>query len=87
MNVVMLLVAIPCVLTREPGRLKQSITKCLVFVGICFAGYFVAFQLAGSRPLGNFSLDQWAAMMALVPILLFGVASALLLDRLAKRDT
>src|SRR5450432_2951410 len=33
-NIVMLLVAIPCVLTREPGRLKRSIFRCLVLVGL-----------------------------------------------------
>lgn len=87
MNVVMLLLAIPCVLMREPGKLKQSIMKCLLFVGISFAGYFVAFQLAGSRPIGSLTFDQWAAMMAFLPIVLFGGVAALLLDRLANRDT
>lgn len=87
MNVVMLLVAIPCVLTREPGRLKQAITKCLVLVGICFAGYFLAFQLADRPPPGAEWADRWPALMAFVPVLVFGAMAVPLLDRLAHKDT
>lgn len=87
MNVVMLLVAIPCVLTRAPGGLKRSITKCLILVGICFAGYFLAFQIADRAPEGPQWADRWPAMMAVAPVLIFGVLAVYLLDRLASKDT
>lgn len=87
MNVVMVLVAIPCVLTREPGKLKVSIIKCLVYVGLCMATFFIAYQVAGNPRGGPEWADRWPAMVAFGPILIFGVVAALLLDRLANRDT
>ena len=87
MNVVMLLVAIPCVLTREPGRLKRSILKCLILVGLCIAGYFISFQIADRPPDGPQWVDRWPAMMAFAPVLVFGVLAVYLLDRLANKDT
>src|SRR5205807_9249480 len=34
MNVILLLLAIPTVLTREPGRLKAAAMKCLILSGL-----------------------------------------------------
>ena len=82
MNIVMLLVAIPCVLTRDPGRLKTSIFRCLVLVGLCMASFFIAYQIAGRPPIGEQWADKWPAMLAAAPILLFGPVAVFLLDRL-----
>ena len=85
MNFVMVAVAIPCVLTREPGRLKNSIARCLVLVGLCMAGYFVAYQIAGFPPAGWG--DRWPAMLAFAPVIVFSVVAVFLLDRLANKNT
>jgi lipopolysaccharide export LptBFGC system permease protein LptF len=87
MNVVMMLLAIPCVLVRDPKELKSSIFKCVILVGLAMAGYFIAFQVAGFPRGGPTWADRWPAIMAFVPILLFGIVAMLLLDRKANRDT
>ncbi|WP_428938618.1 LptF/LptG family permease [Fontivita pretiosa] len=87
MNVVMLLVAIPCVMMRDPTKLKLAILRCLVLVGLCMAGYFVAYQLAGRPPPDPRWADRWPAIMAFAPILVFGAVAAVLLDRLANKDS
>ena len=46
MNVILLLLAIPCVLTREPGQLKTGATKCLFFMGLGMGSMFLSQQLA-----------------------------------------
>jgi lipopolysaccharide export system permease protein len=85
MNVVLLLLAIPCVLTREPGTLKTAATKTLVLMGISMGAVFLFHQLAGqvppvlnSRPSGA---NTWAMLMAWGPIFIFGPISVFLLDR------
>ncbi|HMB96054.1 MAG TPA: LptF/LptG family permease, partial [Tepidisphaeraceae bacterium] len=82
MNIVMLLVAIPCVLTREPGRLKKSIFQCLVLVGLCMASYFIAYQIAGLPPGGTEWADKWPAIWAFAPIVVFTPVAFALLDKL-----
>ncbi|HEY1628379.1 MAG TPA: LptF/LptG family permease, partial [Tepidisphaeraceae bacterium] len=81
-NIVMLLVAIPCVLTREPGRLKKSIFSCLVLVGLCMAGFFVSYQIAGLPPAGPEWADKWPAVFAAAPVLFFLPIAVYLLDTL-----
>jgi lipopolysaccharide export LptBFGC system permease protein LptF len=80
MNVILLLLAIPCVLTREPGRLKAAATKCLILTGIAMGSIFLSQQFAGKPP-GLFPPDRWAALMAWMPIFIFGPLSVFLLDR------
>jgi len=55
MNVVLLLLAIPCVLTREPGTLKTAATKTLALMGIAMASVFVFHQFANSVPKNKLS--------------------------------
>jgi lipopolysaccharide export system permease protein len=85
MNVVLLLLAIPCVLTREPGTLKTAATKTLALMGVAMGAVFVFHQMAGqvppvlnSRPSGA---NTWAMLMAWGPIFIFGPLSVFLLDR------
>jgi lipopolysaccharide export system permease protein len=81
MNVVLLLLAIPCVLTREPGHLKSAATRCLILTGIGMGSMFLSHQLAGSPPPGADWAVTWPALMAWMPVLIFGPVAVFLLDR------
>lgn len=87
LNVILLLLAIPCVLTREPGTLKQAALKASILVGLCMGITFLARQLAGNPPPGEKWLDLWPLMMAWAPIFLFLPVAMFLLDRLHTRHT
>ncbi len=87
MNVVLLLLAIPCVLTREPGKLKSAATQCLVLSGICMGAIFLSHQLAGQNTLGPDWADRWPAMMAWLPVFIFLPFSIYLLDILHTRKS
>ena len=82
MNVVLLLLAIPCVLTREPGRLKSAATQCLLLTGLGMGSMFLSHQLAGNPPPGPDWVVTWPALMAWMPVLVFGPVAIVLLDRL-----
>ncbi len=80
-NVVLLLLAIPCVLTREPGALKMAAVKTVALTGACLAAMFLAHQLAGSPPQSGNWPELWPALMAWLPIMIFGPLALWLLDR------
>jgi lipopolysaccharide export system permease protein len=80
MNVILLLLAIPCVLTREPGRLKQAAMKCLILSGLALGSIFLSQQLAPNHP-PSVAPENWAILLAWVPIFIFGPVSVVLLDR------
>jgi lipopolysaccharide export LptBFGC system permease protein LptF len=79
-NIILLLLAIPCVMTRQPTQLKAAATKCLLLVGLCMASTFIGQQMSG-QPATPSLANQWPAMMAWLPILLFGPIAVFLLDR------
>ena len=81
MNVILLLLAIPCVLTREPGKLKQGATICLLLMGLAMGSIFLCQQFANTPPTPQLA-PHWPAIMAWVPIFLFGPLSVFLLDRI-----
>jgi lipopolysaccharide export system permease protein len=81
MNVILLLLAIPCVLNREPGKLKAAATKCLILTGAAMGSIFLAQQIAANPPQSPQLAAQWPALMAWVPIFLFGPLAVFLLDR------
>jgi lipopolysaccharide export LptBFGC system permease protein LptF len=81
LNVVMLLLAIPCVLTRQPLNFKIAGTKLLVLVGLCMAAIFLSHQIAGNPP-GPQWFDRWPAMMAWMPLLIFAPVAVFLMDRI-----
>ncbi len=87
MNVILLLLAIPCLLARQPGELKAAIFKCLLLVGVCMAGIFLAYQTAGRPPSEPEWVDRWPAIWAWAPILVFGPLAIFLLDRLHTKGT
>jgi lipopolysaccharide export system permease protein len=80
LNVFLLLLAISTVLTREPGRLKSSAVKCLVLTGLCMGSVFVTYQMAASPPNPQLT-NLWPALMAWVPIFVFGPLSILLMSQ------
>jgi lipopolysaccharide export LptBFGC system permease protein LptF len=82
LNVVLLLLAVPCLMSREPGRIKQGMMFCIVLCGACLATVFLTYQLAGTPPSGAQWADRWPAIMAAMPILIFGPISVFLLDHM-----
>jgi lipopolysaccharide export system permease protein len=66
MNIIMLLVGIPFLLTREPNRLIKNMFVCVVVAGFVFVATFVIFQMAGTKidPL----LGAWLPVMAFGPL-------------------
>jgi lipopolysaccharide export LptBFGC system permease protein LptF len=82
-NIILLLLAIPTVLNREPTRLKAAATKCLLLTAACLATSFLGQQLAGNPPSGALAslTNHWPALMAWMPILIFGPVAVFLLDR------
>lgn len=81
LNVILLLLAIPCLMSREPGKIKQGIMACVVLCGACMTAIFLSHQLAGTPPGGADWTDKWPALMSWAPILIFGPVAVFLLDR------
>ena len=79
-NMILLLLAIPCVMTRQPTQLKAAATKCLALVGLCMATTFIGQQMSG-QPLHAGLAQHWPALMAWAPILIFGPIAVFMLDR------
>lgn len=72
MNFIMLLIGIPFLLTREPGRLVVNMFYCTIISGIIFIATFVMFQMGGNQI--NPLLAAW------LPVLIFGPFAAVMLD-------
>ena len=79
-NIIVLLLAISCVLTREPRQLKAAATNVVVLCGLCMGVSFLGQHFA-TQPPGDVPLNLWTALMAFVPIFTFGPAALVLLDR------
>ena len=86
-NIVLLLLAIPCVLTREPGTLKTDLIKCIFLCGLCMASIFLAHQIAGNPPAGEQWRQQWPLIMAWVPIFIYLPLAIYLLDQKHAKKT
>jgi len=84
-NVVLLLLTIPCVLTREPSTLKTAASRALTIMGLAMGVVFICHQLAGQIPgflaMSPTGPDTWVMLMAWMPIFIFGPISVFLLDR------
>jgi lipopolysaccharide export LptBFGC system permease protein LptF len=80
LNVFLLLLAISTVLTREPGALKAAAAKCLLLTGLCMGSVFITYQMAASPPTPELT-NLWPALMAWVPIFIFGPLSILLMSQ------
>ncbi len=82
LNVILVLLTIPCVLTREPMQLRTAATRVFVLVGMCMATIFVTQSLAGQPPPNPALAQHWPGLMAFTPIFIFLILSIYLLDRL-----
>jgi lipopolysaccharide export system permease protein len=72
MNVILLLIGIPFLLTRTPGRLMVNMLYCGVVTTVCFVATFVIFSMAGTvLPV---LLGAW------LPVLIFAPMSLAMLD-------
>jgi lipopolysaccharide export system permease protein len=81
MNIVLLLLAIPAVLTFDPKTLKTAATKCLTLIGLAMSSVFLCQQLAGKPPLGHVWVSLWPALMSWMPIFLFAPLAVWYMDR------
>jgi lipopolysaccharide export system permease protein len=81
MNLVLLLLAIPFLMTREPGKLKSAATKCLVVTAMGMGAVFLSHQLAGTTPPRPEWTTLWPALMAWMPVFVFGPVAYLFLER------
>jgi lipopolysaccharide export LptBFGC system permease protein LptF len=80
-NMILLLLAISAVLTREPQQLKTAATRAIVLCATCLTVAFLGQELAGQTPPVGIPADKWPALMAWMPIFIFGPLSVILLDR------
>jgi lipopolysaccharide export LptBFGC system permease protein LptF len=80
-NVILLLLAISTVLTREPGTLKTAAVRCMTLTGLCMGSVFIGYQMAASPPSPDL-LNLWPALMTWMPVFIFGPLAVYLLDRI-----
>jgi len=81
-NCIMLLLGVATILCRNPTELKRSALSCLALTAIALAFTFIAYQLAATPMTSNPAMaDLWPALMAWMPIFLFGPMAVYLLDR------
>jgi hypothetical protein len=81
-NIILLLLAIPCVTAREPGRIKQNMIWCIGLVGACMGVVFLAQNLAGNPPPGIQWSANWPLYLAWLPVVPFGLIAVIMLDRM-----
>jgi lipopolysaccharide export LptBFGC system permease protein LptF len=83
MNIVLLLLTIPNVMSFDPKSLKQAATKSLMLLAAAMACVFICQQIAGHPPLGRQWIAMWPALMSWMPIFIFGpIGVWLMLERL-----
>jgi lipopolysaccharide export system permease protein len=87
LNMVLLLLALACLLTRDPSQLKVGIMRCAIVTGLCMGAIFLSQQLASHPHGGPQWADTWPAIMAWMPILIFGPAAVFVLDRVNTRGS
>jgi len=79
-NVILLLLACPSVMSRTPGNLKTAALRCLVWTGLCMGMVFLSYEVAAHPPNAQWAA-LWPATMAWTPIFIFGPLAAYLLDK------
>jgi lipopolysaccharide export LptBFGC system permease protein LptF len=80
-NMILLLLAIAAVLTREPQQLKTAATRSIILTGLLMTATFAAQEMAGQAAPSAMLADKWPALMAWLPIFIFGPVSVILLDK------
>lgn len=79
-NIILLMLAVPSVMSREPTRLKMATTRCLTLCGLCMGLVFITYQMAATPPSAEWGA-LWPAIMAWTPIFIFGPLAVWLWDR------
>ncbi len=87
LNVILLLLAVPFLMAREPGKIKEGIFFCALVSGACLSCIFLSYQLAGTPPPGAEWADRWPAIMSWMPIFIFCPVAVWLLDRVHRLKT
>ena len=80
-NMILLLLSISAVLTREPQQLKTAATRAILLTGALMTAAFASQELAGQPAPNPMLANQWPALMAWLPIFIFGPLSVILLDK------
>ena len=80
MNVILILLAIPCVLTREPTGLKKAALRTVLLTGSCLAVVFACMQLAANPPSPAMT-RIWPMLMLWLPVFVFAPLAVWQLDR------
>lgn len=70
-NIILVILAIPCVLTREPRLLRQSSVLVFLLVGGCMATVFITQGLAGQPRSDPALAVRWPGLMAWTPVMIF----------------
>ena len=81
MNVVLVLLAVPCVLTRQPGQLARAATKTLLLIGGALGLVFLCQLLSRDPPTAALAA-RWPAWMSWTPVLILGPLAVVLLERM-----
>ncbi|MFT3785321.1 MAG: LptF/LptG family permease [Tepidisphaeraceae bacterium] len=81
LNIVLVLLTIPAVLTREPLQLRTATTRVFVLVGLCMATMFICQNLAGQSPPKPEWVMIWPSVMCFLPVIAFAAVAVVLLDR------
>ena len=81
MNVILLLLAIPTVLTHDPKSLKRAASKCLLLTGLAMGSVFIFQQVASNPPLGPQWAYAWPMLLAWMPLFIFGPLAVWLMSR------
>jgi lipopolysaccharide export system permease protein len=84
LNVLLVILTIPCVLTREPMQLRTATFKVFALVGACMAMVFLSHHFAGRPPSDPYWIERWAWLVALIPI---GLIFAVAIDQFARIKT
>jgi hypothetical protein len=82
LNIVLVGLTIPAVLTREPLQLRTATARVFALVGACLASAFVCQSLAGQAPPNPAWAMTWPAIMSFTPVVIFAVVAVVMLDRI-----
>ncbi|HQY87213.1 MAG TPA: LptF/LptG family permease [Tepidisphaeraceae bacterium] len=81
-NIILIGLAIPCVLTREPRLLRTSAMWIFGSVGACMSVVFITQNMAGLPAPSPALALKWPAIMCWLPVFVFGGIAVAMLDRI-----
>lgn len=82
LNIVLVGLTIPAVLTREPLQLRTATMRVFTLVGLCLASAFISQSLAGQPAPNPAWAMTWPAIMSFTPVVVFALVAVLMLDRI-----